>query len=197
MKTCPTAVIEAYRPVKVTAAGRQRCREWSRLAGARCLREARRPVLHAGPGRAVRRGRSDDLLEAGRPAAGSPVMNHDGSQEARSPEDHPLGAPAPVARPVTRAQPCSNLPARGRRGVSASGCSFTRPRGWRPVIPAGKTLIHATNDERDLNTKNYALLPTTPPSWGTRATRAAAVHRGRQGPWEVAPQGGLRKARRR
>src|SRR5207245_10017081 len=34
------------------------------------------------------------------------------------------------------------------------GCSFTR-HGMAASIPAGKTLIHATNDERDLN-KNYA-----------------------------------------
>src|SRR2546430_6223003 len=37
--------------------------------------------------------------------------------------------------------------------VFGIGCSFTR-HGMATAIPAGKTLIHATNDERDLN-KNY------------------------------------------
>jgi thiamine pyrophosphate-dependent acetolactate synthase large subunit-like protein len=38
--------------------------------------------------------------------------------------------------------------------VFGIGCSFTR-HGMAVSIPSGKTLIHATNDERDLN-KNYA-----------------------------------------
>src|SRR2546430_15085391 len=38
--------------------------------------------------------------------------------------------------------------------VFGIGCSFTR-HGMAASIPAGKTLIHATNDERDLN-KNYS-----------------------------------------
>jgi thiamine pyrophosphate-dependent acetolactate synthase large subunit-like protein len=38
--------------------------------------------------------------------------------------------------------------------VFGVGCSFTR-HGMAVSIPPGKTLIHATNDERDLN-KNYA-----------------------------------------
>src|SRR5207247_8706674 len=38
--------------------------------------------------------------------------------------------------------------------VFGSGCGFTR-HGMAASIPTGKTLIHATNDERDLN-KNYA-----------------------------------------
>ena len=38
--------------------------------------------------------------------------------------------------------------------VFGIGCSFTR-HGMAASIPAGKTLIHATNDERDLN-KSYA-----------------------------------------
>src|SRR5204862_1258999 len=38
--------------------------------------------------------------------------------------------------------------------VFGRGCPFPR-HGMPPSIPAGKTLTHATNDERDLN-KNYA-----------------------------------------
>jgi thiamine pyrophosphate-dependent acetolactate synthase large subunit-like protein len=38
--------------------------------------------------------------------------------------------------------------------VLGIGCSFTR-HGMAASIPAGKTIIHATNDERDLN-KSYA-----------------------------------------
>jgi len=37
--------------------------------------------------------------------------------------------------------------------VFGIGCSFTR-HGMATTIPAGKTIIHATNDERDLN-KSY------------------------------------------
>ena len=37
--------------------------------------------------------------------------------------------------------------------VFGVGCSFTK-HGMATGIPAGKTIIHATNDERDLN-KNY------------------------------------------
>ena len=78
--------------------------------------------------------------------------------------------------------------------VFGIGCSFTR-HGMAASIPAGKTLIHATNDERDLN-KSYA---ADHPAAGRRTPRAAPVRRGRQGPGGPPgrPGGRARRARAR
>ncbi|HSF03832.1 MAG TPA: thiamine pyrophosphate-dependent enzyme, partial [Solirubrobacterales bacterium] len=79
----------------------------------------------------------------------TPVMT---TMEAKSafPEDHPLalgsGGPA-VSEPTLQYLREADV-------VFGIGCSFTR-HGMAASIPAGKTLIHATNDERDLN-KSYA-----------------------------------------
>src|SRR5438046_7264869 len=66
------------------------------------------------------------------------------------PEDHPLslgtGGGGVMSGPVYHFLPKADL-------VFGVGCSFTR-HGMATNIPAGKTIIHATNDERDLN-KNY------------------------------------------
>ncbi|OLC54559.1 MAG: hypothetical protein AUH77_08560 [Candidatus Rokubacteria bacterium 13_1_40CM_4_69_39] len=140
----PDALIEAYRPVKVTSAGAN-ARDVE--TAARVLREARRPVIHAGQG-VLYAEASDDLLELADLLA-APVMT---TMEAKSafPEDHPLalgtGGPA-VSGPTLHYLREADV-------VFGIGCSFTR-HGMAASIPAGKTLIHATNDERDLN-KNYA-----------------------------------------
>src|SRR2546425_10579943 len=80
----PDALIEAYRPVKVTSAGAN-ARDVE--TAARVLREARRPVIHAGQG-VLYAEASDDLLELADLLA-APVMT---TMEAKSafPEDHPL-----------------------------------------------------------------------------------------------------------
>ena len=66
------------------------------------------------------------------------------------PEDHPLalgtGGPAVTGHTLQYLREADV--------VFGIGCSFTR-HGMAATIPAGKTLIHATNDERDLN-KSYA-----------------------------------------
>jgi len=140
----PDALVEAYRPVKVTVAGAN-ARDVD--AAARVLREARRPVIHAGQGVLYAQASAEllelaELLEA-------PVMT---TMEAKSafPEDHPLalgtGGPA-VSGPILHTLREADV-------VFGIGCSFTR-HGMATSIPAGKTLIHATNDERDLN-KSYA-----------------------------------------
>jgi acetolactate synthase-1/2/3 large subunit len=140
----PDALIEAYRPVKVTAAGAN-VRDVE--AAARVLRAARRPVIHAGQGVLYAEASAElvelaELLEA-------PTMT---TMEAKSafPEDHPLalgtGGPA-VTGPTLQYLREADV-------VLGIGCSFTR-HGMAVSIPPGKTLIHATNDERDLN-KNYA-----------------------------------------
>jgi len=140
----PDALIEAYRPVKVTCAGAN-ARDVE--AAARALRAARRPVIHAGQG-VLYAGATGELLELAE-LLQAPVMT---TMEAKSafPENHPLalgtGGPA-VTGPTLQYVREADV-------VFGIGCSFTR-HGMAASIPAGKTLIHATNDERDLN-KSYA-----------------------------------------
>jgi acetolactate synthase-1/2/3 large subunit len=140
----PEALIEAYRPVKVTSAGAN-VRDVEMAA--RVLREARRPLIHAGQG-VLYAEASADLLELAE-LLQAPVMT---TMEAKSafPEDHPLalGAGGPSVTGLTLH--CL----READVVFGVGCSFTR-HGMAASIPAGKILIHATNDERDLN-KSYA-----------------------------------------
>ncbi|HKW95465.1 MAG TPA: thiamine pyrophosphate-requiring protein [Methylomirabilota bacterium] len=137
------ALVEAYRPVKATTAGAN-VREVE--AAARVLREARRPVIHAGQG-VLYAEASEELLELAE-LLQAPVMT---TLEGKSafPEDHPLalGAGGPsVTGPTLHYLREADV-------VLGVGCSFTR-HGMAAAIPAGKTIIHATNDERDLN-KSY------------------------------------------
>ena len=140
----PEALIGAYRPAKVTTAGAN-ARDVD--LAARTLRAARRPVIHAGQG-VLYAEASADLLELAE-LLQAPVMT---TMEAKSafPEDHPLalgtGGPA-VPGPILHHLREADV-------VFGIGCSFTR-HGMAASIPAGKTIIHATNDERDLN-KSYA-----------------------------------------
>ena len=140
----PDALIDAYRPVKVTSAGAN-TRDVE--AAARVLREARRPVIHAGQG-VLYAEAADDLLELAE-LLEAPVMT---TMEAKSafPEDHALALG--TGGPAVPGPTLSYL--READVVFGIGCSFTR-HGMAASIPAGKTLIHATNDERDLN-KSYA-----------------------------------------
>ena len=140
----PDGLIDAYRPVRTTCAGAN-VRDVE--AAARVLRAARLPVIHAGQGVLYAEACADlrelaELIEA-------PVMT---TMEAKGafPEDHPLalgtGGPA-VPGPLLHFLREADL-------VLGIGCSFTR-HGMAASIPSGKVLIHATNDERDLN-KSYA-----------------------------------------
>jgi len=137
------ALVDAYRPVKTTVAGAN-ARDVE--AAARVLREARRPVIHAGQG-VLYAEASAELVELAE-LLQAPVMT---TMEAKSafPEDHPLalgtGGPAVTGHTLHYLREADV--------VFGIGCSFTR-HGMAASIPAGKTLIHATNDERDLN-KNY------------------------------------------
>lgn len=138
------AIVQAYKVVKPTCpAGNAR----DIAAAAQVLLEARRPVINAGQGVLYAEATAElvelaELLQI-------PVMT---TLEGKSafPEDHPLslgtGAgvmPGPVYRFLRQADV-----------VFAIGTSLTR-HGMATNIPTGKTIIHATNDERDLN-KNYA-----------------------------------------
>ena len=137
------AGIDAYRPVKATSAGAN-VRDVE--AAARALREARRPVIHAGQGVLYAQAWEDlielaELLEA-------PVMV---TLEGKSafPEDHPLAlgtGGVVVTGPILHYLREADL-------VFGIGCSLTR-HPMATGIPAGKTIIHATNDERDLH-KSY------------------------------------------
>jgi len=134
----------AYKPVKATSpAGNQR----DIAEAARVLVEARRPVIHAGQG-VLYAEASPDLLELAE-LLQAPVMT---TLEGKGafPEDHALslgtGGGGVMSGPVHHFLPQADV-------VLGVGCSFTK-HGMATTLPAGKTIIHATNDERDLN-KNY------------------------------------------
>ena len=139
----PDALIDAYRPVKTTVAG---ANAHDVETAARVLREARRPVIHAGQG-VLYAEASAELVELAE-LLQAPVMATLAGKSA-FPEDHPLalgtGGPS-VTGPTLHYLREADV-------VLGIGCSFTR-HGMAASIPAGKTIIHATNDERDLN-KSY------------------------------------------
>jgi acetolactate synthase-1/2/3 large subunit len=134
----------AYTPVKATCAAGN---EQDIVAAARVLVQARKPVIQAGQGVLYAEATAElvelaELLQI-------PVMT---TLEGKSafPEDHPLSlgtGGAVMSGPVYHFL-------RQADTVFGIGCSFTR-HGMATNIPTGKTIIHATNDERDLN-KNYA-----------------------------------------
>ena len=117
-------------------------------AAARVLIDAHKPVIHAGQG-VMYAEASPELLELAE-LLQIPVMT---TLEGKSafPEDHPLalgtGGGGVMSGPSHHFLSQADV-------VFGIGCSFTR-HGMATNIPAGKTIIHATNDERDLN-KNYA-----------------------------------------
>ena len=137
-------VVSSYRPVNVTCpAGNPR----DIAAAARALVEAQRPVIHAGQGvmYAEASGELRELAEL----LTAPVMTTLEGKSAFD-ESHPLAlgtGSSVMSRPVYQFLKDADL-------VFGIGCSFTK-HGMATNIPAGKRIIHATNDERDLN-KNYA-----------------------------------------
>src|SRR5919198_2387781 len=138
------AIVQAYRAVKPTCpAGNPQ----DIAAAAQVLLQARKPVLHAGQG-VLYAEASAELVELAE-LLQIPVMT---TLEGKSafPEDHPLSlgtGGGVMAGPVYHFLRQADV-------VFSIGSSLTK-HGMATNIPAGKTLIHATNDERDLN-KNYA-----------------------------------------
>ncbi len=133
-----------YTPVKATCpAGNPR----DIALAARALVEAHRPVIHAGQG--VLYAEACDELRELADLLQAPVMT---TLEGKSafPENHPLalgtGGGGVMSGPVRVFLPRADV-------LLGIGCSFTR-HGMATNIPGGKIIIHATNDERDLN-KNY------------------------------------------
>ena len=115
-------------------------------AAARALCGSRYPVIHAGQGVLYARA-YDELIELAE-LLQVPVMTTLLGKSS-FPETHPLALGSgtgvmsgPVYHFVRRADVMFGI-----------GCSFTR-HGMSMNIPPGKTLIHATNDPRDIN-KDY------------------------------------------
>ncbi len=139
----PDALVAAYRPVKATTAGAN-ARDVE--VAARVLREARRPVIHAGQG-VLYAHAWDDLLELAELLEAPVMVTLEG--KSAFPEDHPLAlgtGGVVVTGPILQYLREADV-------VFGIGCSLTR-HPMATGLPAGKTLIHATNDERDLN-KSY------------------------------------------
>jgi acetolactate synthase I/II/III large subunit len=116
------------------------------LEAARLLLEARSPVIHAGQG-VLYAEATDELMELAQ-LLEIPVMT---TLEGKSafPEDHALAlgsGSGVMSRPVMHFLRDADV-------LFAVGTSLTK-HGMATTIPSGKSIIHATNDERDLN-KNY------------------------------------------
>jgi acetolactate synthase-1/2/3 large subunit len=132
-----------YTPVKATrpAGDSQDVAE-----ATRALLQGRRPVIHAGQG--VLYAEATDELLALAELLQMPVMT---TLEGKSafPENHPLAlgsGSGVMSRPVYNWLSDSDV-------MLAVGTSLTK-HGMATPIPADKTFIHVTNDERDLN-KNF------------------------------------------
>ena len=115
-------------------------------AAARALCSARYPVIHAGQGVLYARA-YDDLIELAE-LLQVPVMSTLLGKSA-FPETHPLAlgsGSGVMSGPVYHFVRRSDV-------IFGIGCSFTK-HGMSMNIPPGKTLIHSTNDPRDIN-KDY------------------------------------------
>ncbi len=138
------AVVQAYRPVKAPLAAPD-SRDVDQAAVA--LLAAQAPVIVAGQG-VLYAGATQDLVALAEMLQ-APVMT---TLEGKSafPEDHPLSlgtGAASVAGPVVHFMAKADL-------VMGIGTSFTR-HGMNMTIPAaGKVMIQATNDPRDIH-KDY------------------------------------------
>jgi acetolactate synthase-1/2/3 large subunit len=114
---------------------------------AKVLAQAKAPVIVAGQG-VLYAEASNDLLELAELLQAPVTTTLEG--KSAFPEHHPLslGTGAGVMpRPVQEHLQKSDV-------IFGIGCSLTRHSIVAAPIPAGKTIIHATNDERDIN-KHY------------------------------------------
>jgi acetolactate synthase-1/2/3 large subunit len=139
------STVTGYRPVTTTrSAGNARDVE----AALHVLLAAQRPIIHAGQG-VLNAEATPELVELAE-LLGIPVMT---TLEGKSafPEDHALAlgvGSGSMPRTVLHFLKHADV-------VLGIGCSFTK-HGMATNIPAGKTIIHATNDERDLHKNYYA-----------------------------------------
>ncbi|HXH09553.1 MAG TPA: thiamine pyrophosphate-requiring protein [Alphaproteobacteria bacterium] len=137
-----------YTPIKVTRpAGNPRDVE----EAARVLLQAQRPVIHVGQG-VLYAEATDEVVELAE-LLQIPVLS---TLEGKSafPEDHPLAlgsGSGVMSRPVFHFLGQADV-------LFAVGTSLTK-HGMATPIPSGKTIIHVTNDERDLNKNQPAAYP--------------------------------------
>ena len=139
----PAAAIH-YSPVKRTVSGAN-ARDVSEAA--KILIESRTPVIVAGQG-VLYAEASDELVELAELLQAPVTTTLEG--KSAFPEHHPLslGTGAGVMpRPVHSFLQIADV-------IFAIGASLTKHSIVAAPIPAGKTIIHATNDERDIN-KHY------------------------------------------
>lgn len=139
----PAAAIH-YSPVKRTVSGAN-ARDVSEAA--KILNESRTPVIVAGQG-VLYAEASDELVELAELLQAPVTTTLEG--KSAFPEHHPLslGTGAGVMpRPVHSFLQNADV-------IFAIGASLTKHSIVAAPIPAGKTIIHATNDERDIN-KHY------------------------------------------
>ena len=133
-----------YAPVKRTVSGGN---PRDIAEAARTLVQARSPVIIAGQG-VLYAEASDELVELAELLQAPVTTPLEG--KSAFPETHPLslGTGAGVMPPTVHEF------LRAADVVFAVGASLTQHSIVAAPIPAGKTIIHATNDERDLN-KHY------------------------------------------
>jgi acetolactate synthase-1/2/3 large subunit len=124
------------------------------MDAAKALAQAKRPVICAGQG-VLYAEASGELVELAEILSAPVATTLEG--KSAFPENHPLSlgtasgvGPAPVYHYLRQADV-----------VFAIGCSLTRHNITFAGVPPGKIIIHATNDERDLNkhyTADYPIL---------------------------------------
>ena len=133
-----------YAPVKHTVSGAN-VRDVAEAA--KVLAQAKAPVIVAGQG-VLYAEASNELVELAELLQAPVTTTLEG--KSAFPEDHPLslGTGAGVMpRPVHQHLQKADV-------VFGVGCSLTRHNIVAATIPPGKIIIHATNDERDIN-KHY------------------------------------------
>ncbi len=121
-------------------------------AAAAMLVAAKSPLLLAGHG--VLYAEAAPQLQALAEALGAPVMTTTDGKSA-FPEDHPLSV---GSGGIVFTGAGHNMLAKADV-VLAIACSLTNHRITTPVLPKGVKVIHATNDDRDLNKAYAADLP--------------------------------------
>ena len=137
--------VEGYRPVRKFRSG---CDPQEVKEAAKALLAAKRPVIHAGQG--VLYAEAWEELKQLAELLQAPVMTTLSGKSA-FPENHPLSlgtGSATTTGPVVHFIKHADL-------VFGIGCSFTRT-GFGVEIPAGKVMIHSTNDDSDIN-KDYSI----------------------------------------
>ncbi|MCH8062842.1 MAG: thiamine pyrophosphate-requiring protein [Chloroflexi bacterium] len=137
------SLVSTYQPVKATTSGANPA---DVMEAAKALLNAQHPVIHAGQGVLYAEATSElielaELIQA-------PVMTTMAGKSA-FPEKHPLAlgsGSGVMSRPVFHFLSRADI-------VFGIGTSFTK-HGMTTTIPAGKVIIHATNDSVDIG-KNY------------------------------------------